>query len=253
MSTETGAFIVLEGADAVGKQTQAERLVARLRDNQKRAKVFSFHRYNTTLGKAIKRHLTRKLIFVEADARLDMSEASFDDGHPMAWKASVSPDSDMIFQAMAVVDKYDGAVEIAKYVEAGDIAVCDRWWQSSYAYGGADGLPKDWLLRAHAMLPQAGLNVLITLSREVAKLRRPVPEDRYEEDDAKQEAVRVLYAELWSHEDAWVGFPLGLNNTGSRWETVDGVGTVEEVHERIYREVVGRFGRDLIENPNYGR
>ncbi len=250
MSTETGAFIVIEGADAVGKQTQAECLVARLRAHKKRARGFSFHRYDTPLGKAIKRHLTRKLTFVESDAKVNLSEATFADGSPRGWKIPPSPDSDLIFQAMAVVDKYDGAVEIAQYIKDGGIAVCDRWWQSSYAYGGADGLPKDWLLRAHAMLPQAGLNILITLSRELAKLRRPVPEDRYEEDDAKQEAVRVLYAELW-HEQQHLN-PLHLGG-GSRWNVVDGVGTVEEVHERIYRDVVGRFGRDLIENPNYGR
>ena len=221
-----GKFIVIEGADAVGKETQAAMVVQKLREQGRDAKVFPFHRYNTMLGNAIKAHLKRELVFVGNGTKLDLSDATFEDGAPINWKPKeVSAASDLIFQCMAVVDKYDGAAEIAEYVENGGIAVCDRWWQSAYAYGAVDGLPLDWLLRVHQFLPKPHVNFLIELPLEEARRRRPVPEDRYEEDDEKQNAVRLLYRQLWNTVPA--AFASG------KWPVINGDQSKDAVNRNI--------------------
>jgi thymidylate kinase len=214
-------FIVLEGPDAVGKNTQKERLQLKLERMGRDVLALSFPRYKTVLGSAIERHL-RKEIYV-ADAVRDLSHGAEDP---------------MIFQCMMVVDKYDAAPQIEAALAAGGVVVADRWWQSAYCYGAADGLPKEWLMRAHQRLPQADLNFWINIPPEEAHRRRPKARDRYEEDRAKQAAVRDHYNDLWGALDD----PLGTFRNG-RWIVIDGMQTIEKVHDDIWHHVTDHHAR----------
>ncbi len=214
-------FIVLEGPDAVGKNTQKERLQLKLERMGRDVLALSFPRYKTVLGSAIERHL-RKEIYV-ADAVRDLSHGAEDP---------------MIFQCMMVVDKYDAAPQIEAALAAGGVVVADRWWQSAYCYGAADGLPKEWLMRAHQRLPQADLNFWINIPPEEAHRRRPKARDRYEEDRAKQAAVRDHYNDLWGALDD----PLGAFRNG-RWIVIDGMQPIEKVHEDIWHHVTDHHAR----------
>jgi thymidylate kinase len=219
-------FIVLEGPDAVGKNTQKERLTLRLERMDREVVPLSFPRYKTVLGSAIERHL-RKEIHVADAAR---ARAGFAEPH-----AAEDP---MIFQCMMVVDKYDAAPQIEAALGRGAIVIADRWWQSAYCYGAADGLPKEWLLRAHQRLPQADLNFWLSVPAEEGLRRRPKPRDRYEEDRAKQAAVRDHYNDLWGALDD----PLGTFRNG-RWIVIDGMQTIEKVHEDIWHHVTDHHAR----------
>lgn len=214
-------FIVLEGPDAVGKNTQKERLQLKLERLGREVVAFSFPRYKTVLGAAIERHL-HKEIYV-ADAVRDLSHGAEDP---------------MIFQCMMVVDKYDAAPAIEHALSRGAVVIADRWWQSAYCYGAADGLPKEWLLSAHKRLPQADLNVWINIPPEEAFKRRPKARDRYEEDRTKQAAVRDHYNDLWGALDD----PLGTFR-GGRWHVVDGMQTIEKVHDDIWQQVTDHHQR----------
>jgi thymidylate kinase len=214
-------FIVLEGPDAVGKNTQKERLTLRMERMGREVVALSFPRYKTVLGSAIERHL-RKEIYM-ADAVRDLSHAAEDP---------------MVFQTMMVTDKYDAAPAIEAALANGAIVIADRWWQSAYCYGVADGLPKEWLLRAHRRLPQADLNFWINIPPEEAHKRRPKARDRYEEDRAKQAQVRDNYNDLWAGTDE----PIGHERVG-RWITIDGMQTIEKVHEDIWHHITDHHAR----------
>ena len=53
----TGKFIVIEGGDAAGKQTQTKLLVERAKQYGFRTAQVAFPRYDTPIGKEIKRYL----------------------------------------------------------------------------------------------------------------------------------------------------------------------------------------------------
>ena len=50
-------LMVIEGCDSVGKNTQSKRLVEKFDSIGRNAVVMSFPRYETTVGRAIRRHL----------------------------------------------------------------------------------------------------------------------------------------------------------------------------------------------------
>lgn len=211
--------VVIEGCDAVGKNTQAKLLAERLQPSA----LFSFHRYDTPLGALIKAHLVGKV-------RLDVwHESGMLYSSPIcSWeRANEDP---LMFQCLATIDKYDAANDIRAAQADGKHIICDRYTQSALAYGLADGLDEAWLRRIQSSLPVPDLNLFIDVSEEEALRRRPQLRDRYEKDREKQRKVRGIYRSVWS-----TGGP-------GRWETIDGHGSVEEVHEAIMRAVVRTQG-----------
>jgi dTMP kinase len=124
-------------------------------------------------------------------------------------------------------DKMEASCDISNALLVGHTVICDRWWQSAYAFGVADGLDPGWLTRVHSELPQADINIFIDVPPEEAFKRRPEARDRYERDREKQKAVRANYDLLWT-------------NAGVDYVKIDGVGTPEQVHARIWHAIVSR-------------
>jgi dTMP kinase len=212
-----GAMVVVEGCDSVGKQTQTRKLVARFDSIGVKAVLYAFPRYTTTVGKAILRHLKSDILLVEPVTG----------PAPRGTEPGVAPEDALIFQGLQVMDKYSAAIEIERHLDSGTVVVCDRWWQSAFAFGAADGLDPDWLVRVHGMLPEAWLNIFIDVPPEEALRRRPEARDRYERDREKQKVVRANYERLWT-------------NAGPDYVKIDGMGTVEEVHERVWKALEDR-------------
>ncbi len=209
--------IVIEGTDAAGKNTQATMLVNRLREMGGFDVVhLSFPRYETLLGKAILRHLKRETTLVEVSLSKHLH-------------LPASPDDPLAFQCMMLADKVDAASLISQASSRGAVVICDRWWQSSYSYGKADGLDEEWLMSTGLALPQADLNIFLDLSPEEALKRRPNLRDRYETDREKQQSVRKNYRKLW---DSFFRLP-----DSGRWVTIDSSPSVDEVHEAIMFEL----------------
>lgn len=209
-----GLHIVLEGCDGVGKQTQTEMLVKAFEAAGREVCLYSFHRYATPLGQLIKAHLKRVLVVCDT--------ADIHTG------GSIQPANDMIFQCMASADKYAAADEIRQALAAGKVVICDRWWQSSYAYGAADGLDRDWLRSLGTSLPQANHNILLRVPHDIVRERKPIPDDRYEADHEKQKQVDVEYMFLWGAE---------MTGKGS-WHIVNAqTKTREAVHALIWNTI----------------
>lgn len=102
----------------------------------------------------------------------------------------------------------------------------DRYFASGLVYGQADGLSFEYLCRIHSALPWADVWVLVDIPAEESVRRRPKRRDEYERRVGLMEQVRSSYVRLFNDPP-----------TMGRWVIVDGMGSEDEVHERIYSAV----------------
>lgn len=163
-------IVVVEGGDACGKNTLCQSLREWGKDVFKEVWVYSFPQYDQPFGKIIKEWLS-------------------------TGKAKEEP---LAFQAMMTTDRYSVASEIAHrggHIQT--LVIIDRWWQSSYVYGVAQGLDSNLINWISSRLPKADLNLLLDLHAEVASARRPEKRDSYEKDFRLMQAVGWGYRELW--------------------------------------------------------
>jgi dTMP kinase len=241
-------IVAIEGCDAAGKATQAK-LLADYLDQQaqiesmaeghasavsKTCLRLSFPAYNTPYGKLIYSQLRR------------------------AWAPQWStedPDPDLrahVLQAMMLANKFELADQIERAnITEGRNVVLDRYVISGLAYGMADGLSLELLERLHARLPKAH-HVLIDIPVEESFKRRPVRDDAYESDRDRLSRARSNYLHVfekygvdtsyWGERYALADRPGGgrygdqdYRTAPSGYAIVNGIGTVEKVHERIKR------------------
>ena len=159
-----GHIIVFEGLDQSGKQTQAELLRDRLKDDGHKARLVSFPDYATSIGEEIARAL--------------------------AGEREYGPD---VMQLLYVANRYERKPDLHRWLEGGLILVCDRYTASSVAYGEALGLEPGWLTDMQRLLPPAALTILLDIAPETAVKRKSADRDRYERDLALQARVRDSY------------------------------------------------------------
>ncbi|HEV3059672.1 MAG TPA: hypothetical protein VGY48_15585 [Vicinamibacterales bacterium] len=227
-------IVVIEGLDASGKNTNAQLLKTRFEALGREAVIFSFPRYDTPVGRAIKRHLKGETLLAEVVDKRSLGPEVMK--YTPAWGFVGAPAAEdaMVFQSLMLADKYDALAEIQIHLAAHRVVICDRWWQSALAFGATDGLDEKWLHRIHSGLPNhlgsasvLDINIFIDVPEAEALRRRPEARDRYEKNRELQTRVRENYKRLWT-------------NAGAGYATVDGVGTLQEVHERIWRAIEER-------------
>ena len=171
-----GHLIAFEGLDQSGKQTQAERLRDRLKQEGHKARLVSFPDYGTSIGEEIARAL--------------QGEREY------------GPD---VMQLLYIANRYERKPDLLRWLDGGLVLVCDRYMASSVAYGESQGLDAAWLTELQRFLPPASLTVLLDIHPETAVLRKSVGRDRYERDLALQRRVRESYTRQASAGD-WAVF-----------------------------------------------
>jgi dTMP kinase len=159
-----GHLIAFEGLDQSGKQTQAELLRDRLKQEGRKARLMSFPDYGTSIGEEIARAL--------------------------AGEREYGPD---VMQLLYVANRYERKPDLERWLDGGLILVCDRYVASSVAYGEATGLDPAWLTDMQRLLPPAALTIMLDIAPETAVQRKAVDRDRYERDLALQARVRESY------------------------------------------------------------
>jgi dTMP kinase len=159
-----GRLIAFEGLDQSGKQTQAERLAARLHDRGHTVHLLSFPDYETAIGQEIGRALRGEREYA-AD----------------------------VMQLLYVANRYEHRPAIGRWLARGDVVICDRYLASSVAYGEAQGLDPEWLLQIQSHLPQPSLTLLLDISPDASLARKRVARDRYERDLPLLARVRASY------------------------------------------------------------
>ena len=162
----SGHLIAFEGLDQSGKQTQAELLRDRLKQEGHKARLVSFPDYGTSIGEEIARAL--------------QGEREY------------GPD---VMQLLYIANRYERKPDLLRWLEGGLILVCDRYTASSIAYGEAQGLSRAWLSGIQQFLPPASLTIVLDIAPQTAVTRKTVDRDRYERDLSLQTAVRASYLE----------------------------------------------------------
>jgi len=159
-----GLFIVFEGLDQSGKQTQAELLRERIAARDGRCELLSFPDYATSIGSEIARGLHG-----ERDYGAD------------------------VMQLLYVANRYEKKPQIEEWRRTGVSLVSDRYLASSIAYGEAQGLDPEWLTEIQRFLPPADLTIFLDIEPGVAVQRKAANRDRYERDLAMLSRVRESY------------------------------------------------------------
>ena len=159
-----GLLIAFEGLDQSGKQTQAELLRDRLKEEGRKARLVSFPDYGTSIGEEIARALAGERDY-EAD----------------------------VMQLLYVANRYERKADLQRWIDGGLILVCDRYTASSVAYGEAQGLDAAWLEDLQRFLPRAELTIMLDIAPDTAVKRKSVDRDKYERDLALQGRVRESY------------------------------------------------------------
>ena len=170
----SGLIIAFEGLDQSGKQTQAERLRDRLKQDGHKSRLVSFPDYATSIGEEIARAL--------------------------AGEREYGAD---VMQLLYVANRYERKPDLQRWLDGGLILVSDRYVASSVAYGEAMGLDPVWLTDMQKLLPPVALTILLDIAPETAVQRKAVDRDRYERDLALQGRVRDSYKRQ-AAEQGWV-------------------------------------------------
>jgi dTMP kinase len=207
MVKQAGRFVVLEGIDGAGTTTQSARLVERLRREVKAPVKSTREPSDGPIGSLVRQVLTGRIVVPG--------------GRAPAWTTMA-----LLFAA----DRMDHVEsEIEPTLAQGGVVVSDRYDASSLAYqsvssgrGGEQAV--EWIreLNKHALRPN--LTIVIDLPPDLAATRREVRGEAaqlYEQNEV-QRALSVFYRDLARHmpEDRVV--------------IIDGKGTIEEVHGRVY-------------------
>ena len=170
----SGYLIAFEGLDQSGKQTQAELLRDRLKQDGRKARLVSFPDYGTSIGEEIARALTGERDY--------------------------GPD---VMQLLYIANRYERKPDLQRWLDGGLILVCDRYTASSIAYGEALGLDPAWLAGIQTFLPPASATIMLDIAPETAVHRKAVDRDRYERDLAMQGRVRESYHRQ-AAADGWI-------------------------------------------------
>lgn len=131
----------------------------------------------------------------------------------------------LVFQGLQTANRVECLQKILLHREA---LVCDRYWQSGFAYGVADGLDPRWLIDTHRALPQPDVSILLDIEPEEAFHRRQAGHKSIERYEAKVEftaKVTKNYRLLWdTYEEQ--GLP-------GKWIKIPSHGTVGETQKLL--------------------
>lgn len=192
-SGSKGVLIGIEGIDAVGKRTQTSILSSWLRSKGHTTRTVSFPDYGTTLGREIKRFLlgTR----------------------------NYPPEVRHILFAANRWEKKD---ELESILARTDVVIVNRYSESNFAYGVANGLKLQWLVNLEAGLPKPDTVIVLDAPPASLHSRRGPNKDEYERNIGLQEKTREAYLKL-------------AGDFG--WKVVDATGGIDATSQALIRTV----------------
>ena len=161
-----GKFIIIEGIDQSGKKTQSILLRNRLKKKGYKVGYISFPKYNTSIGKLVKKCLH------DDSFSLEMSHI------------------------LLSANRWESEKEIRYKLENMDFVICNRYCDSNIAYGLANGLKKEWLENLDLGLPRPDLTILIDIPITESVFRKSENRDRYEKDRKFLNNVKSRYKKL---------------------------------------------------------
>jgi dTMP kinase len=192
LAVAKGKVIVIEGTDKAGKTTQSRLLLEALKVSGKVCVVLDFPDYTTPIGMEIRAFLDGKRDY-PAEAK------------------------HLLFSA----NRWEKKKEIESMVENGTLVIMNRYWQSNLAYGTANGMDANWLLRLDKGLPKEDLVIALLVNPAISS-KRAETQDIFEADAnlaAKAYKNYLKFAKQF------------------KWKIVDGSKSKEQVHQEIMKIV----------------
>ena len=203
-------FIVFEGIDASGKETQAKLLKKALKKMGHDSVYFDFPDYSNPIGKMIRKFLDKKI-------ELDVETRAL----------------------LYAADRRYRVNDIEKALNSGKIVIADRYCYSNIAYQGSLGAKPNWLASLDATLVFPDLVFLMDVPVKTA-LKRKTKKDRYSKYGELLEKVREAYLDMATG-TIKLFEPYG---DYSDWVVVDGTRPVDEIHKIVLEEVKKRLPGD---------
>lgn len=214
-----GTFITLEGSEGCGKSTQLELLVRRLRALGYRVRSVR-EPGGTPIGEEIRHTLKH-------------SQSN----------TAMTPEAELLLMNASRAQLVREVIRPA--LAAGEVVVCDRFYDSTTAYQGygrgLDLKMVQTIVEVAVEDTRPTLTVLLTVTPEISELRRvmrqstlPFMRDRIEEAD--QEFFRRVE----------LGFAAIAAAEPDRFRVVDASGTIESVGDRVWdlvRPALPKIGR----------
>ena len=194
-------MISFEGIDAAGKNTQSRMLFDYFRRSGTDCEYISFPDYATPLGQEIRSFLERR------------KEYNLEARH-------------MLYAA----NRYEHKEKIDNWISQGKLVVINRYTESNLAYGGANGLPLEWLMQLESRMPKSDYVFYLRLSPETSAGRKR-NRDRYEADLAYFKRVSKVY-------DALI--------EPGRWFSVE----ADRSRDLVHYEIVKTLSALMIEKSN---
>ncbi len=192
-----GTFIVFEGIDASGKETQMHLLADRLEKEGKKPEIIEFPDYKAPIGKAIK-----DFLFEEYD--IDRETASL----------------------LYAADRRQHYKKIQKWLGQGKIILSDRYIYSNIAFQYAAGISLKWLFDIDSMSLPADYVLLMDLDPRVSYSRKK-RKDRNERNLKYLVKVRKVYLDMLE----------GKIPTSPAWARIDASKEINDVHEEAWKKV----------------
>jgi len=211
-----GCFITLEGPEGCGKTTQA-RLLAQWLESQSFPVLLTREPGGTPIGEQIRTVL-----------------------HDCANRAMTAETEILLYSAARAQHV---AEVIQPALQAGTIVICDRFYDSTYAYQGyGRGLPMD-TLRMITAFATRGLTPDLTLYLDVP------PELGLQRRAQSGETLNRLDREaLAFHRRVRAGYQALMREEPARWRLVDATAPIDVVQEQLQGLVLGIL-RELGINP----
>ncbi len=198
-------LVVFEGIDGSGKTTQARMLYRALR-RMKYEVTLMREPTDSELGRKIKALLRTRKYTVEE------------------------------LYSLFLADRKSHADTIRRLLERGYIVILDRYYISTIAYQGAQGIPVTRILNDHKDLPKPDIVFLLDIDPEKA-LSRLNSRDAFENIEFLRR-VRKMYLEAGKI----------LSRLGYRIEIIDADRPPREIHQKILRIVLGILAHGGVKN-----
>lgn len=199
-SSSKGRFIVIEGIDGCGGETQSKKLVKHLREKKIPVKFLTYPDYKGPIGHIINEYLYKKYNF--------STEVQF-----------------MLYFSDFLKDKD----KIQKWLKEGNTIIADRYFSSTLAYQCASGFLLDTALQVSTLfhLPRPDLIIFLNISAETSMARKKKEkEDKLDRHEENKKFLTEL-AECYKN--------LAQGQIFSRWVIVDGERPIDEVFRDLIR------------------
>jgi dTMP kinase len=202
-----GRFIVIEGIDGCGGETQTNFLSDFLTKKGYNIKLKSYPEYDKPIGEMIHHFLHKKYDFpIDTETLMYFSDFTKD------------------------------TVEMEKMLESGNIIIADRYFTSTIVYQCLKGFSLEKMLKLAEIfrLPKPDICIYIKISAETSFNRKTKEKggnlDRHEENKKFLSEVANGYEKA------------AVDNTFCEWKIIDGEKPIEEVSKSILEILNKKFG-----------